>query len=63
MRCTCPKHTTESGVQRFAADRQCPVHGEKAQDVKHCPTCTCGEVPIVQTPSVAAQQVARDPET
>lgn len=60
MKCTCPTHYTESGVQRFAADALCPVHGTKSQPLPHCPTCTCQVgSPIVQTPSLAANQTAR----
>lgn len=38
MNCTCPTHHTDAGVQRFAADVSCPVHGRA----------------IVQTPASAA---------
>lgn len=62
-RCTCPTHHTDSGVQRFAADQACPIHGQKQQQRTHCSTCTCGEVPIVQTPTVAAAMRASEGET
>ncbi len=59
-RCTCPHQYDErSGdTVRAMIDQRCPVHGPKAQDVKHCPTCTCGGAPIVQTPEIAAALVA-----
>lgn len=38
MTCTCPTHHTDTGIQRFAADVSCPIHGRA----------------IVQTPAGAA---------
>lgn len=59
MRCTCPTHYDAAGhVVRAMSDQRCPVHGPKAQPLPHCPTCTCGGAPIVQTPEIAAQLTA-----
>jgi hypothetical protein len=59
-RCTCPTKFDAAGqVVRAMSDQRCPVHGPRAQPLPHCPTCTCGVgAPIVQTPEVAAAQVA-----
>jgi hypothetical protein len=57
--CTCPTKFDENGaVVRAYMDAACPVHAKPA-GVQHCPTCRCGEVPIVQTPETAAK-LAKD---
>lgn len=58
-RCTCPTKLDANGaVVRAYLDAACPVHA-KPTDVQHCPTCTCGKAPIIQTPEIAADVAAR----
>ena len=53
--CSCPtKFDTTGAMVRAYLDANCPVHAKPA-GVKHCPSCTCGAVPIVQTPELAAK--------
>lgn len=53
--CTCPTKVDDSGqIVRAYLDANCPVHALPT-GVKHCPSCTCGATPIIQTPETAAK--------
>jgi hypothetical protein len=54
MTCTCPTHHTDSGIQRFARDIACQVHGDPAFRKPAPEELAKAQAEIVQTPAVAA---------
>jgi hypothetical protein len=58
MTCTCPTHHTDSGIQRFARDIACPIHGDPAFRKPAPEELAKAQAEIVQTPETAAS-VAR----
>lgn len=59
MTCTCPTHHTDSGIQRYARDIACPVHGDPAFRKPAAAELAKAQAEIVQTPETAARAALR----
>lgn len=61
MKCTCPTMFDDRtrAIVRAGLDQFCQLHGTRKHEMPHCASCTCGAVPIVQTPATAARDAMR----